>query len=103
MEKNLGTWSKRLRWLSVILGAVLASVLPAIYFMQVPPLNDGGTFIAIADMMHQGAGLYSQVWDNKAPGIFFLHALFQFFAEPVSAAIALRICLFCYCTCLCFT
>ena len=92
MEKNLGTWSKRLRWLSVILGAVLASVLPAIYFMQVPPLNDGGTFIAIADMMHQGAGLYSQVWDNKAPGIFFLHALFQFFAEPVSAAIALRIC-----------
>lgn len=80
-----------MRLLSIFLCAALATVLPALYFANTPPLNDGGTFIAIANFMHHGAVLYKDVWDNKAPGIFFLHYAAQCVAEPVQAALILKI------------
>lgn len=91
MEKNLSTVSKRIRLLSIFLSAAIATVFPAMFFMQTPPLNDGGTFTAIAQFMHHGAVLYKDVWDNKAPGIFFLHYLVQYVAEPVKAALILKV------------
>lgn len=47
------------------------------YFWNIPQESDVGCFMAIAHDLKAGKLLYSEVWDNKAPGIFFIHLFFQ--------------------------
>lgn len=60
-------------WLLALVPAAFA----AHYFWTVPLLGDAGAFAGIATHMGNGAVLYKDVWDNKAPGIFFLFRLVQ--------------------------
>ena len=50
-----------------------------VHRVDVPAEGDLGCFMAIAQQLHSGAWLYEGVWDNKAPGVFLLHALAQIF------------------------
>ena len=40
--------------------------------------GDVGCFMSIGHELRSGKILYKEVWDNKAPGIFFIHEAFQF-------------------------
>lgn len=66
----------------VIMG--LASLLAYFLYLHrvdVPAEGDLGCFMAIAQQMHSGAWLYDGVWDNKAPGVFLLHAATQILTQ----------------------
>lgn len=63
-------------WL-VVIGALLAAVLVWFYFRDVPPLGDAGAFAGMATHMADGKVLYKDIFDNKAPGIFFLIQFFN--------------------------
>lgn len=56
-------------------------------YLFAAPEGDAGCFSAIGHHIHHGAVLYKDVYDNKAPGIFFLHAgiqtATQFFTDSV--------------------
>lgn len=65
------------------LGMVLSWLLAA-HRYQVPPEGDLGCFMAVAQHMHEGNWLYTDVWDNKAPGIFFVHYVAQCFSDSVT-------------------
>lgn len=47
------------------------------HYWNISQESDVGCFMAIGNDIRHGKLLYSEVWDNKAPGIFFLHAFFQ--------------------------
>lgn len=63
---------------AIILGLCMCmSVAIFVHRLDVPAEGDLGCFMAIAQQLHAGAWLYEGVWDNKAPGVFLLHALAQ--------------------------
>lgn len=53
------------------------SVVYGFCYFDVPAIGDTGCFAAVAHGMREGKILYQQIWDNKAPGIFFIHVFFQ--------------------------
>lgn len=59
--------------ISFVLLAVFFSLAIQRYFQNTPAQSDGGAFAAIALGMEHGKVLYKTVWDNKAPGVFFLN------------------------------
>ena len=61
----------------VMVCAGLVAVLLCLHRVDVPAEGDLGCFMAIAQQMHAGSWLYDGVWDNKAPGVFLLHAAAQ--------------------------
>ena len=55
--------------------AVVVAVLSAIALSPVPAGNDQALFVYYAERLRAGAMLYTDVWDNKQPGIFGFYAL----------------------------
>ena len=76
-----------------MVGAVLVSVFLFVHRVDVPAEGDLGCFMAVAQQMLAGSWLYDGVWDNKAPGIFLLHAAAQIVTQnpdyPLFITIAL--------------
>ena len=73
--------------------AVLVSVFLFVHRVDVPAEGDLGCFMAVAQQMLAGSWLYDGVWDNKAPGVFLLHAAAQMLTQnpdyPLFITIAL--------------
>lgn len=68
------------RILSPIILMVCAALMAFLLFahrVDVPAEGDLGCFMAIAQQINTGSWLYDGVWDNKAPGVFLLHAAAQ--------------------------
>lgn len=61
----------------VMVWTALVAFLLYAHRVDVPAEGDLGCFMAIAQQMHAGSWLYDGVWDNKAPGVFLLHAAAQ--------------------------
>lgn len=55
--------------------AVVVAVLASIALSPVPAGNDQALFVYYAERLRAGAMLYTDVWDNKQPGIFGVYAL----------------------------
>lgn len=53
--------------------AIAITVIVSRYFRYAPPHGDGGAFAAVGNSLNHNQVLYKDVWDNKAPGIFFLN------------------------------
>ena len=64
----------------MILGAFLAYFV-YVHRVDVPAEGDLGCFMAIAQQIRSGSWLYDGVWDNKAPGVFLLHAAAQMLTQ----------------------
>jgi 4-amino-4-deoxy-L-arabinose transferase-like glycosyltransferase len=60
------------RYLALLL-TVLFSVGRMLHFLQIPTETDPGCFESIAFAMAEGLELYTDVWDHKPPGIFYLN------------------------------
>lgn len=69
--------NNRVFFIYAILLITLFSGNIAWHYWNIPQESDVGCFMAIGNDIRHGQLLYSEVWDNKAPGIFFLHAFFQ--------------------------
>lgn len=63
---------------ALILGVAVYIVVFVLRFYDNPQESDVGCFMAIGKALNADAVLYKTVFDNKAPGIFFLHQFFQF-------------------------
>lgn len=61
----------------VMVWTALVALLLYAHRVDVPAEGDLGCFMAVAQQMHAGSWLYDGVWDNKAPGVFLLHAAAQ--------------------------
>jgi hypothetical protein len=57
-----------------VLVAVFAGALSAIALWPVTAGNDQALFVYYASLIRQGATLYTDIWDNKQPGIFLFYA-----------------------------
>ena len=57
-----------------VLVAVLAAAVAALALWPVTAGNDQALFVYYASLLRQGATLYTDVWDNKQPGIFAFYA-----------------------------
>lgn len=57
-----------------VLVAVLAAAVSALALWPVTAGNDQAFFVYYASLLRQGATLYTDVWDNKQPGIFAFYA-----------------------------
>jgi hypothetical protein len=84
------------RVFSPIIVMVLAAFLAYFVYVHrvdVPAEGDLGCFMAIAQQMRSGSWLYDGVWDNKAPGVFLIHAAAQMLTQspdyPLFITIAL--------------
>jgi hypothetical protein len=62
---------------ALVLGFLAYMVAFVLHFYNNPQESDVGCFMAIGKALNGEAILYKTVFDNKAPGIFFLHQLFQ--------------------------
>jgi hypothetical protein len=62
---------------ALVLGFLAYMVAFVLHFYNNPQESDVGCFMAIGKALNGDAILYKTVFDNKAPGIFFLHQLFQ--------------------------
>lgn len=80
--------------ISIILSLILALLFAIFihrYFRYTPAQSDGGTFEAVGQAMRNGDILYKDVWDNKAPGVFFLNDWAQRICpNPTDASALLR-------------
>src|SRR6056300_1111156 len=68
------------QWPLKLLGFGAIILLAFQYLLEyfgVSAFSDAGCFMAIGQRLLQHDLLYVDVWDNKAPGIFFIHALGQ--------------------------
>jgi len=68
------------QWPLKLLGFGAIILLAFQYLLEyfgVSAFSDAGCFMAIGQRLLQHDLLYVDVWDNKAPGIFFIHALAQ--------------------------
>ena len=77
----------------VMVMAALMAFLLYVHRVDVPAEGELGCFMAVAQQMLAGSWLYDGVWDNKAPGVFLLHAAAQMLTQnpdyPLFITIAL--------------
>lgn len=71
-----------LRWIGVVCSFWLAYLYYEHYFL-VSAYGDLGCFMSLGECIANGKQLYLDVWDNKAPGVFLIHALAQSFQKRV--------------------
>lgn len=79
-EKATSGKPKNRSWILWLLALIPASGI-FLHYQDVPLLGDAGAFAGIAEHMNHGQVLYRDVWDNKAPGIFFLFRFFLFLGQ----------------------
>lgn len=73
------------KWLLVIFFAFL-SILPRLFYLDIPFERDEGTYANISDVIDMGGLPYRDAFDNKPPGIYYLYNLsFKSFGHSVSS------------------
>ena len=69
-----------------ILVVAFISIVPRLFYLDVPFERDEGVYAYISDIMDSGGVPYLDAFDHKPPGIFFLYNLaFKLFGHTVSA------------------
>jgi len=61
---------------------VLGLLLPRIYSLHEPVEMDQATYASMGDELLHGESLYTDVWDNKPPGVYVTFAAAQLLAGP---------------------
>src|SRR5574338_310520 len=64
-----------------LLGLLVALVLAQANPLYQAPNRDGGLFMYMGDQLLEGKVLYTDIWDNKGPLIFYLNALGLFLGK----------------------
>lgn len=75
-DRSFRGWLHQAKGWLLVLAAIVAAAAVWYRYHDVPPLGDAGAFAGIATHMYNGDVLYKDVFDNKAPGIFFLNLFF---------------------------
>ncbi len=63
--------------IAIILCVFIQQIFIYNFYTNIPQDSDVGCFMAIGQGLNHGKILYKEIWDNKAPGIFFIHSFFQ--------------------------
>lgn len=74
-----------IKW-SIVLFFAFLSIVPRLFYLNIPFERDEGMYASVADVIDRGGLPYRDVFDNKPPGIYYLyHISFKIFGHAVSS------------------